>query len=108
MGERKNSSKSDTLPASKCLILHAHGGGFVAQSSKSHEIYLREWAVELNVPILSIDYSLAPDAAYPRALEEVFYAYCWALKNKSLLGTTCERIVFAGDSAGANLWYCQF
>lgn len=88
---------------SKSLIFHCHGGGFVAQSSKSHEVYLREWAAKLNVPILSIDYSLAPQAPYPRALEEVFYAYCWAIKNAKLLGTTCEKIVVVGDSAGANL-----
>ncbi|CAO1436583.1 unnamed protein product [Diamesa serratosioi] len=96
-------SNSENLPKSKGLIFHAHGGGFVAQSSKSHEIYLREWAVNLNVPILSIDYSLAPEAPYPRALEEMFYAYCWALNNVELLGTTGDRIIFAGDSAGANL-----
>lgn len=75
----------------------------MAQSSKSHEIYLREWAVALNVPILSIDYSLAPTAPYPRALEEVFFAYCWAIKNSELLGSTAETVVMCGDSAGANL-----
>lgn len=70
------------------LLIHCHGGGFVAQSSKSHECYLRHWAKDLDVPILSIDYSLAPQAPYPRALEEVTYAYCWALKNCHLLGST--------------------
>lgn len=42
-------------------------------------------------------------APFPRAVEEVFYAYCWAIKNCSLLGTTAETIILAGDSAGANL-----
>uniref|UniRef100_A0A182NRK8 Hormone-sensitive lipase n=1 Tax=Anopheles dirus TaxID=7168 RepID=A0A182NRK8_9DIPT len=103
IGERSNSQRSTIHPASRGLLFHCHGGGFVAQSSKSHESYLREWAVTLNVPILSIDYSLAPEAPFPRALEEVFYAYCWALRNCELLGTTGERIILAGDSAGANL-----
>uniref|UniRef100_A0A182MG95 Hormone-sensitive lipase n=1 Tax=Anopheles culicifacies TaxID=139723 RepID=A0A182MG95_9DIPT len=103
IGERSNSQRSTIYPASRGLLFHCHGGGFVAQSSKSHESYLREWAVNLNVPILSIDYSLAPEAPFPRALEEVFYAYCWALRNCELLGTTGERIILAGDSAGANL-----
>uniref|UniRef100_A0A182P067 Hormone-sensitive lipase n=1 Tax=Anopheles epiroticus TaxID=199890 RepID=A0A182P067_9DIPT len=103
IGERSNSQRSTIYPASRGLLFHCHGGGFVAQSSKSHETYLREWAVTLNVPILSIDYSLAPEAPFPRALEEVFYAYCWALRNCELLGTTGERIILAGDSAGANL-----
>ncbi|XP_017867571.1 PREDICTED: hormone-sensitive lipase [Drosophila arizonae] len=88
---------------SKSILFHCHGGGFVAQSSKSHELYLRDWAVALDVPILSVDYSLAPEAPFPRALEEVYYAYCWLLNNAQHLGTTAERVICAGDSAGANL-----
>ncbi|XP_045536830.1 hormone-sensitive lipase isoform X2 [Papilio machaon] len=94
---------SSSLPPAEGVLFHCHGGGFVAQSSKSHETYLREWATKLNVPILSIDYSLAPQAPFPRALEEVFYAYCWMVNNFKEIGTTGKRIVFAGDSAGANL-----
>ncbi|KAI4876203.1 hypothetical protein NFI96_017944, partial [Prochilodus magdalenae] len=85
------------------LLIHFHGGGFVAQTSRSHESYLKTWSKDLNVPILSVDYSLAPEAPFPRALEECFYAYCWALKNCHLLGSTAERVCLAGDSAGGNL-----
>ena len=73
-------------PRSRSLVVHIHGGGFVAQTSKSPEPYLKSWAQELGVPILSIDYSLAPEAPFPRALEECFYAYCWAVKHCGLLG----------------------
>ncbi|KAF7669650.1 hypothetical protein LDENG_00159120 [Lucifuga dentata] len=73
-------------PLSPWLLIHFHGGGFVAQTSKSHENYLRSWSKDLNVPVLSVDYSLSPEAPFPRALEECFYAYCWALKNCHLLG----------------------
>ncbi|XP_066589495.1 hormone-sensitive lipase [Prorops nasuta] len=94
----------ELLGISDGLIIHTHGGGFVAQSSKSHEVYLRTWAIQLNIPILSIDYSLAPEAPYPRALEEIIYVYAWALKHcKTLLGSNAQKIIFAGDSAGANL-----
>lgn len=100
-----SSGKCGASPAPATgLLFHCHGGGFVAQSSKSHEIYLREWAVHLNIPILSIDYSLAPEAPFPRALEEVFYAYCWALQNCQLLGTTAEKVIFAGG----NVWVSIF
>ncbi|XP_076987843.1 hormone-sensitive lipase isoform X3 [Tamandua tetradactyla] len=92
-------------PRSRCLVVHIHGGGFVAQTSKSHEPYLKSWAQELGAPILSIDYSLAPEAPFPRALEECFYAYCWAVKHCTLLGSTGERICLAGDSAGGNLCF---
>ncbi|XP_029782474.1 hormone-sensitive lipase isoform X2 [Suricata suricatta] len=92
-------------PRSQSLVVHIHGGGFVAQTSKSHEPYLKSWAQELGTPILSIDYSLAPEAPFPRALEECFYAYCWAVKHCALLGSTGERICLAGDSAGGNLCF---
>ncbi|XP_075696394.1 hormone-sensitive lipase isoform X2 [Rhinoderma darwinii] len=95
--------RSRPAPLSPDLIIHFHGGGFVAQTSKSHEPYLKSWAQELEAPILSVDYSLAPEAPFPRALEECFYAYCWALTNCRLLGSTGERICLAGDSAGGNL-----
>ncbi|XP_012589099.1 PREDICTED: hormone-sensitive lipase [Condylura cristata] len=93
------------VPRSPSLVIHIHGGGFVAQTSRSHEPYLKSWAQELGAPILSIDYSLAPEAPFPRALEECFFAYCWAIKHCALLGSTGERICLAGDSAGGNLCF---
>ena len=87
---------------SRSIIFHAHGGAFVAQTSKSHQTYLNHWAKETGIPILSVDYSLAPEAPYPRAAEEMFYAYCWMRDNFEMLGTTGENVIFAGDSAGAN------
>ena len=86
------------------LLLHIHGGGFVAQSPKSHEVYLRNWAKELRLPILSIDYSLAPEAWFPRAVDECFHVYMWALQHRAELGAgRSGGIVIAGDSAGGNL-----
>ncbi|CAM5135521.1 unnamed protein product [Natator depressus] len=95
--------KAAPAPPSPLLLIHFHGGGFVAQTSKSHEPYLRGWAQELGAPVLSVDYALAPEAPFPRALEECFYAYCWALQHCRLLGSTAQRVCLAGDSAGGNL-----
>lgn len=95
--------KTKRLPSSPFLLIHFHGGGFVAQTSKSHEPYLKSWSQDLGVPILSVDYSLAPEAPFPRALEECFYAYCWALRHHHLLGWTGEKVCLVGDSAGGNL-----
>ncbi|XP_015118314.1 hormone-sensitive lipase [Diachasma alloeum] len=89
---------------SDVLLFHCHGGGFVADSPKAHETYLRNWVVALDVPIISVDYSLSPEAPYPRALEELVYTYAWALKHaNSLLGTNAKKVILIGDSAGANL-----
>lgn len=87
-------------PRSPSLVVHIHGGGFVAQTSKSHEPYLKSWAQELGVPILSIDYSLAPEAPFPRALEECFYAYCWAVKHCALLGEPSSTVAHSRSCPG--------
>ena len=55
------------------------------------QLYLRYWAKELDIPILSIDYSLAPEFPYPRQVEEIFLAYCWALNNSASLGNSDEE-----------------
>jgi acetyl esterase/lipase len=69
------------------IILHFHGGGFVSGNAATHEVYLREWAKETSAIVFSVDYTLAPEAQYPLALEECFYVYRWLLEGNPL-GTT--------------------
>ncbi len=52
----------------------------------SLQFYLRKWTNELETPIVSIDYTLAPDGPFPRALEECVLAYAWMLQNLNQLG----------------------
>jgi hormone-sensitive lipase len=86
------------------IIIHVHGGAYVAMSSYSHQTYTRLWANELDVPVFSIDYRKAPENKYPSSLEDVWQVYIWILKylNKHL-GITPNKIILAGDSAGGNL-----
>jgi hormone-sensitive lipase len=72
-------------------------------NTSSCENFLREIVANTDVPMISVDYSHAPEAPYPRAAEEVFYAYCWMLKNPKYCGSTCERVIIFCDSAGAHL-----
>lgn len=86
------------------LIIHIHGGGFIAMSPSSHENYLRKWVNTLEVPVFSIDYRLAPDNPYPKALDDVYQSYMWILKYaEDILQIKIDRIFLAGDSAGGNL-----
>lgn len=81
------------------IIIHIHGGGFVSMSSTSHECYLRKWVNNTNIPIISIDYSLAPKYPYPVALNEIYQAYLFIVENR---GIKIKNIILAGDSAGGN------
>uniref|UniRef100_A0A0N4ZII1 Hormone-sensitive lipase n=1 Tax=Parastrongyloides trichosuri TaxID=131310 RepID=A0A0N4ZII1_PARTI len=96
-------SQVPKIALSPYLIVHCHGGGYVATSSKSHEGYLRAWAKQSNCPVVSIDYSLAPENPYPRPTEEVLYAYAYMINYPEKFGWSGEKICLVGDSAGGNL-----
>lgn len=81
------------------IIFHIHGGGFVAMSSSSHEMYLRKWSNKLGIPIISVDYTLSPKVSFPVALNEIYYSYLWLIEKS---GIKINKIIIAGDSAGGN------
>lgn len=86
------------------IVLHIHGGGFVAMSSASHQAYTRQWAKKVGSPVLSVDYRLAPDYPYPEALDDCWQTYNWVLEHmEHTLGIKPTKIILAGDSAGGNL-----
>lgn len=60
-----------SFPIRKAII-HIHGGGFVCQDSASHQCYTRQWAVEVNVPVFSIDYRLAPGNPFPDPVNDCY------------------------------------
>ena len=86
-----------------CRLPDTSCGPCIIQNVFIFQMYLRSWAKELSVPILSIDYSLAPEAPFPRALEECFFVYAWCLNNFHHLGTNGKRVCVAGDSAGRTI-----
>ena len=61
------------------IIIHIHGGGFIASSSGTHQHYLRKWAIMLGFPLFSIDYRLAPMWQYPAPLDDALQAYYWII-----------------------------
>jgi len=66
------------------VILHIHGGGFVAMSSQSHEGYLWKFVNKISCVLFSIDYPLAPKAKYSEIIDCVFKGYLFIysfLKN---------------------------
>jgi len=65
--------KARPLPASPWLIFDVHGGGFIAQTSKTHCGYLFPLAIETNVPVVCVNYSLAPQMQYPTQLHQVTF-----------------------------------
>ena len=84
------------------IILHMHGGGFVAGSPHTHQNYLRKWAQDTNAIIISINYSRLLDVKYPVTLNECYHIYKLLVKG-NLFGFKPNKIILIGDSAGGNL-----
>lgn len=84
------------------LILYYHGGGWVQGSLETADRACRELCAESGMPLLSVDYRLAPEARYPLPFEDAWSALQYARAEAAALGGD-GRTLIAGDSAGGNL-----
>jgi acetyl esterase len=91
------------IGAARPLVVFLHGGGFVIGSIESHDGLCRRLCHSLGFPVLSVDYALAPEHRFPAAIEDCVAAVRWAAAHAPEFGADPDRIVLAGDSAGANL-----
>lgn len=85
------------------IVVYAHGGGFVFCDLDSHDGLCRNLANLLTAVVISVDYRLAPEHAWPAAAEDVYAATCWAAEHAAELGGDPGRLGVAGDSAGGHL-----
>lgn len=84
------------------LFLFFHGGGFVLGDLDTHEPFCAEMARQLDMPVLAVDYRLAPENPWPAGPEDCIAAARWAAGSPEALGRDVSGLVLAGDSAGGN------
>jgi len=90
---------SEPLPS----IVYLHGGGWVVGSLETHARAMHYLAIQTGACVVAVDYSRAPEAKFPVALEQTV-AVVQHLKEHVADYDCCpERIALAGDSAGGNL-----
>lgn len=82
------------------LVLYFHGGGFVFGDLDTHASVCAEMARQLDLPILAVDYRLAPEHPWPAAQDDCVAVARWLGRDHSALGFSPSGIVLAGDSAG--------
>ncbi|MEE6138461.1 alpha/beta hydrolase [Mycobacterium sp. 050128] len=85
------------------ILVYAHGGGFVFCGLDSHDELCRDIANLIPAVVISVDYRLAPEHAWPCAAEDIYDVTYWARRNAVELGGDPERVLVGGDSAGGNL-----
>ena len=81
------------------VILYFHGGGYISGTAKGVRKLLGHIAKASATLGFALEYRLAPEHAFPAALEDALAAYDW-LEGRGFLAA---NIVVGGDSAGGAL-----
>lgn len=82
------------------LLLNFHGGGFLKGRGDRDKRYCCHMAQQLGCLVWDVDYSLAPEAPFPTALNESYAVTAYAFAHAEELGIDPQRIALAGHSAG--------
>lgn len=83
-------------------VLYVHGGAFCMLSKDTHRVMAMPFAKRGHV-VFNINYRLGPVHTYPAPLEDAAAALSWVLDNARSFGADPDRLILAGESAGANL-----
>jgi len=83
---------------SSVTILYFHGGGY-SFYPRAYANFIALITLATKSRIFALDYRLSPEHRFPTQLEDALHAYSWLLET----GTDPDSVIFAGDSAGANL-----
>lgn len=85
------------------VVVFYHGGGFVAGSVLTHASVAAELARSLDLPVVSVEYRLAPEDPWPAAPDDAEAAARWVAENGAALGREFTHLILCGDSAGGTL-----
>ncbi len=86
-------------PGDGAVLLWLHGGAYCLGSARTHGAMAAALAVRMGTGLVMPEYRLAPEHAFPAALEDALSAW-QALRIE---GVPAEHIVLGGDSAGGGL-----
>lgn len=84
-------------------VVFIHGGGFVIGDIGVYNALCTEIAHHLDLPVVSVEYRLAPEHPFPAAPDDCEAAARWVAESPKELGRTFTGLVITGDSAGGNL-----
>jgi acetyl esterase len=83
-------------------LVFFHGGGFVLGDLHTHEPFCAEIARLLDMPVVAVDYRLAPEHPWPAGPDDAIAAARWVAGSPAELGRQVTGLVSCGDSAGGN------
>jgi len=89
--------------AQVAAIYHTHGGGMIMGDNRTAMPRMLDWAEELQLTVVSVEYRLAPETQHPGPVEDCYAGLSWTAEHADELGIDPSRIVIAGGSAGGGL-----
>ncbi|MCX4789954.1 alpha/beta hydrolase [Streptomyces sp. NBC_01221] len=82
------------------VLVYFHGGAFFLGSLETHDHVARSLAKETGLKVVSVDYRLAPEAAFPAGLDDCYAVVRWATEETGSLAWDGTTLALAGDSSG--------
>jgi triacylglycerol lipase len=84
-------------------LYHIHGGGMILGSAKDMGFGPSGMAAALGIPVVSVEYRLAPETPFPGPQQDCLDGLAWLAVNAGELGIDRARIAVIGESAGGGL-----
>jgi len=87
------------------VVVNFHGGGFTLGNATDDARWCNTVVREVEAIVVSVDYRLAPEYAFPTAVEDGVDAILYLVHKADELGVDVDRIAVSGFSAGANMCF---
>ncbi|TDC94648.1 alpha/beta hydrolase [Nonomuraea deserti] len=84
------------------VVVYFHGGGWVLGSVKRNDALGRDLAIRTRAVVVSVDYRLAPEHAFPAAADDAWTVVRDIFARPAFYQSN-GRVAVVGDSAGGNL-----
>ncbi|MCV6983660.1 alpha/beta hydrolase [Mycolicibacterium pulveris] len=97
---------SDASGGPGSAALYLHGGGMIfglEHIGALYDVAIRDYVAASGVPMLVVDYRVAPEHPHPTPVDDCYAALEWLVANAFTLGVDPARIAVMGDSAGGGL-----
>jgi acetyl esterase/lipase len=93
---------SEEQPGSGAVSTWRRGFG-LEHIGTMYDVAVRDYVAASGVPMLVVDYRVAPEHPHPTPVEDCYAALRWLTENASALSVDPTRIAVMGDSAGGGL-----
>jgi acetyl esterase/lipase len=84
-------------------VVYYHGGGMVCGTVDLNDRLVSKYVEATGVPILSVDYRLAPEYLGTTLVGDGYAALAWFVQRADTFGVDKARIAVMGDSAGGGV-----